>query len=215
MTVKADIMRDQRRRFAKPGGSHDRLVKLLRTWLPGGIGALVAVMVLSPLATRGDVSFLLDRNKVAITQERLRVDRATYRGMDSDLRPFQVTAGSAVQPVSSDPVVQMRNLVADIQLKDGPAKLEAPGGAYNFDTEKMRVGGQVDFTAADGYHMVTRNVTIDLKERRVTGDGGVDGVIPSGTFTARRISADLAERTVTLDGNARLRMEPGKLRMPQ
>lgn len=215
MTVRADIMRDQRRRFAKPGGTHDRVVKLLGVWLPAAIGALAAVMILSPLATRGDVSFLLDRNKVAITPERLRVDQATYRGMDNKQRPFVVTAGSAVQPVTSDPVVQMRNLVAQIQLDDGPAKLDASGGAYNFDTEKMRVDGDVNFTAADGYRMVTRNVTIDLQGRRVTGDGGVDGVIPSGTFAARRISADLGERTVTLDGNARLRMEPGKLRMPR
>lgn len=215
MTVQADIQRDERRSFAKPGGSHDRLVRLLATWLPAGIGALAAVMILSPLATRGDVSFLLDRNKVAITQERLRVDRAAYRGMDSKQRPFLVTAGSAVQPVTADPVVLMQDLVARIQLDDGPAEIAAKGGAYDFDQEKMRVDGDVNFTAADGYRMVTRNVTIDLRQRRVTGDGGVDGVIPSGTFAAQRISADLGERTVTLDGNARLRMEPGKLRMPK
>lgn len=215
MTAQADQMRDQRRRFAKPGGSHDRIVKLLGAWLPAAIGALVAVMILSPLANKGDVSFLLDRNKVAVTRERLRVDRATYRGTDDKQRPFLVTAGSAVQPVTSDPVVQMRDLVANIQLDDGPAKLDAVGGAYNYSTERMKIDGDVQFTAADGYRMVTRNVTIDLKNRRVNGDGGVDGVIPSGTFAARRISADLGERTVTLDGNARLRMVPGKLRMPQ
>ncbi|HEX7753538.1 MAG TPA: LPS export ABC transporter periplasmic protein LptC [Novosphingobium sp.] len=215
MTVQADQIRDRRRSFAKPGGSHDRLIRLLATWLPAAIGALAAVMIFSPLATRGEVSFLLDRNKVAITKERLRVDSATYRGLDNQDRAFVVTAGSAVQLSATVPVVQMRDLVARIMLQDGPAELSAPGGAYNYNDEKMRVTGNVNFRAADGYSMIARNVTIDLNQRRVTGDGGVEGAIPSGTFTARRIFADLGERTVTLDGNARLRMEPGKLRMPR
>ena len=215
MTVQADIIRDKRREFARPGGSHDRVVHLLATWLPAAIGLLAAVMILAPFSPRGDVSFLLDRNKVAITKERLRVDDASYRGMDNSQRPFSVTAGSAVQTSASDPLVHMNNLVARILLSDGPAQLFAPGGIYDFDKEQVRVNGDVTFSATDGYRMVTRNVTLDLKSRRVTGAGGVEGSVPSGTFSAGRINADLGERTVTLEGNARLRMEPGKLRMPQ
>lgn len=215
MTELADRMRNRRRAFAAPGGSHDRLVRFLAKWLPGAIGALAAVMILVPLSPRGDVSFLLDRNKVAITKERLRVDKASYRGVDDDDRPFSLTAGSAVQRSSSVPVVEMNDLVARMLLTDGPAILSAPGGAYNYSTEKVAVSGDVNFSAADGYRMVTRNVTIDLKGKRVNGTGGVEGAIPAGTFHANSIAADLNERTVTLQGNARLRMEPGKLRMPR
>ena len=72
-----------------------------------------------------------------------------------------------------------------------------------------------NFTAADGYSMVTQNVAINLKTRRVAGAGGVSGTVPAGTFTADKIIGDLGERTVTLEGNARLRMTPGKMRMPE
>lgn len=215
MTAEADRMRNRRRAFAAPGGSHDRLVRFLAKYLPGGIGVLTAVMILAPLSPRGDVSFLLDRNEVAIVKERLRVDKASYRGVDNEDRPFSLTAGSAVQTSSSIPVVQMSDLVARMLLTDGPAVLSAPGGAYNYDTEQVKVGGDVNFAAADGYRMVTRNVTIDIKDQQVTGSGGVEGAIPAGTFSANSIAADLNERTVTLQGNARLRMEPGKLRMPE
>ncbi len=74
--------------------------------------------------------------------------------------------------------------------------------------------GDVNFSVGDGYRMLTRNVTIDLKQRQISGDGGVSGAIPAGTFAANRIVADLAARTITLDGKARLRMQPGQLRMP-
>lgn len=214
MTHAADLARDRRRAFAAPGGAHDRLVRVLAVVLPAGVGLIAAVMLLSPLSPRGEVSFLLDRNKVAVTGQRLRVDNATYRGSDGQGRAFSVSAGTAVQESARIPVVRMDRLTAQIALADGPAVLTAREGRYNFDQERIAVAGAVNFTAADGYSMTTRNVDIDLRARRATGEGGVSGTIPAGTFSADRIIADLAERTVTLDGHARLRMVPGKLRMP-
>lgn len=214
MTEAADLIRNQRRQWAQPGGSHDRMVRILARWLPGAVGVIAAAMILGPLVPRGEISFLLDRNKVAITGERLRVNNAMYRGSDKEGRPFTVTAGTAVQVTAAEPVVRMEDLIAKIQLAEGPAQLYAPGGAYDYDTEEVSVQGPVTFTASDGYRMTTTNVAIDLKARRVTGSGGVTGAIPAGTFCANRIIADLGERTVTLDGNARLLMAPGKLRMP-
>ncbi len=214
MTEMADQIRDQRRHWAAPGGSHDRTVRFLARWLPGAVGVVAALMIVGPLFPRGEISFLLDRKKVAVVKERLRVANAMYRGEDSQGRPFTVTAGSAVQVSARVPVVTMEQLVARIKLADGPAELSAAGGEYNYDKERIDVTGPVTFTAADGYRMTTANVGIDLKTRVATGGGGVTGAIPAGTFSADRIVADLGERTVTLDGHARLLMQPGKLRMP-
>lgn len=215
MTAQADLIRDKRQHFAAPGGFHDRLIGFLAKALPAAIGVVAAVMILVPLSPRGEISFLLDRNKVAVTPERIHVDKAMYRGEDNQGRPFRLTAGNAVQPSPVSPILEMTDLVARIQLNDGPAELTAPGGNYNFDTSEVAVPGPVNFTAADGYRMITQNVDIDLTTRRVAGSGGVSGTVPAGTFTAERISADLGERTVTLEGNARLRMTPGQMRMPQ
>jgi lipopolysaccharide export system protein LptC len=215
MTAQADIIRDRRQHFAAPGGFHDRLIGFLAKALPAGIGVVAAVMILTPLSPRGEVSFLLDRNKVAVTPERIHVDQAMYRGKDDLGRTFVLTAGNAIQPSPASPILNLTDLVARIELKDGPAQLKAPGGNYDFDTSRIAVPGPVDFSASDGYHMVTQNVSIDLKTRRLSGSGGVSGTLPAGTFTADRITGDLSERTVTLEGNAKLRMTPGPMRMPQ
>lgn len=214
MTEAADQIRDQRRHWAAPGGSHDRTVRILARWLPGAVGVIAALMIVGPLFPRGEISFLLDRNKVATVNERLRVADAMYRGEDSEGRPFTLTAGSAVQVSAADPVVTMTKLVARIKLVEGPAELAAVGGIYDYSKELVTVQGPVIFTAADGYRMTTSNVAIDLKARTATGSGGVTGAIPAGTFSADRIIADLGERTVTLDGHAQLLMQPGKLRIP-
>ena len=215
MTAQADLIRDKRRHFATPGGFHDRLIGVLGKALPAAIGVIAAVMILAPLSQRGEISFLLDRNKVAVTDERIAVDKAMYRGQDNDGRPFSLTAGSAVQTSSTTPVVDMKQLVGKILLSDGPAEITAPNGKYNFDTGQVVVPGPVNVTAADGYRMMTNGVGIDLRTRTLAGTGGVRGAVPTGTFSADRIRADLGERTVTLEGRARLRMTPGKLRMPQ
>lgn len=214
MTAQADMVRSRRMRFALPGGFHDRLVRTLAVVLPAGVGVLFAIMVFSPLSPRGEVSFLLDRNKVAVVEDRVRVERAMYRGEDNSGRPFSLTAGQAVQRSAATPVVAMRDLVARILLSSGPAVLNAGTGAWNLDDQRVSVTGPVVFSAADGYRMTSSDVDIDLQGQRMQSRGRVEGSVPAGTFSADRIMTDLEARTVTLDGNARLRMVPGRMTMP-
>ena len=213
-TQEAKQRRSLRKHWAEPGGSHDRLVGFLARALPMGVGVLAALMVITPLSPRGEVSFLLDRNKVAVIDNRLRVDNALYRGADARGRPFSLTAGEAVQRSSAEGIVRMNDLVARLLLDDGPARLIAEAGQYDIDQEVVSVIGPMRMLAADGYRMLARDVSVDLAAKQLTGAGGVEGAIPAGTFSADRLTADLSARTITLTGNARLRMEPGKLRMP-
>ena len=213
-TQEAKERRGERRLWAGPGGSHDRLVAVLARALPMGVGVLAALMVITPLSPRGEISFLLDRNKVAVIEDRLRVDNALYRGADNQGRPFSLTAGEAVQRSSAEGIVRMNDLVARLLLEEGPARLSAQAGLYDIDEDTVAVTGPMRMIAADGYRMMARDVSVDLETKQLVGAGGVEGAIPAGTFSADRLTADLSARTVTLTGNARLRMEPGKLRMP-
>ena len=213
-TQEAQQLRSRRQQFAAPGGSHDRLVRFLARFLPMGVGVVAALMIITPLSPRGEISFLLDRTKVAVIQERLRVDNALYRGQDAKGRPFSLTAGEAVQKSSVEGIVRLDDLVARLLMREGPARVEAPGGQYDIREDVVDVNGTMTMAAADGYRMRASGVSLDLKDKTLEGSGGVEGAVPAGTFSADRLDADLDQRTVTLTGNARLRMEPGKLRMP-
>ena len=213
-TQEAKQLRSKRQRFAAPGGSHDKLVRFLATVLPVGVGIVAAFMVITPLSPRGEISFLLDRNEVAVINERLRVDNALYRGQDAKGRPFSLTADEAVQRSSVEGIVRMDDLVARMLMDEGPARVEAPGGRYDINEEIVSVTGIMRMVAADGYRMRASGVSLDLGEKTLEGAGGVEGAIPAGTFRADRLDADLEERRITLTGNAQLRMVPGKLRMP-
>ncbi len=214
-TNEAKALRSKRQSFAAPGGSHDALIGLLARVLPMGVGVLAALMIVTPLSPRGEVSFLLDRTKVAVIDERLSVDNAMYRGRDDDGRPFSITAGEAVQRSSAEGKVRMQDLMAQLLLTDGPARLSAPGGVYDINEEMVEVNGTVEVRSSDGYAMTASGVSFDLNARTMQGDDGVAGTVPAGTFSADTMSADVEARTLVLNGNARLTMVPGELRIPQ
>jgi lipopolysaccharide export system protein LptC len=214
MSQQADQIRDRRRSFAAPGSTLDRAVKVLAVALPALIGAVFATMLIAPLSPRGEVSFILDRNKVATADDRLRVDQAIYRGSDNRGRPFSLSAGEAIQKSATDPVVQLHDLTARMLLAEGPAVLSAPTGRYYIEQQKVAIDGMVNFVAADGYRLTAQGVSVDLPGRSLLGEGRIAGSSRAGVFKADGFAADLDERTVTLDGNARLRMVPGRVSIP-
>lgn len=204
--------RSSRQQAAAPGSSHDRIVGIARIALPAAIGVLAVLLLAAPLTVGRDISFVLAKDRVAVAKERMRVTRAQYRGEDSKGQSFRLSAASAVQTSSRDPVVRLSDLAADIRLEDGPATIRANSGRYDMDSERVMVDGPVAFTGPDGYAMQTRDVGVDLKTRRVASGGPVDGRMRLGTFSANRMTADLRDRTVVLQGRARLHIVQGGAR---
>ncbi len=200
--------RDARRHWAAPGSRHDRVVRVSAVALPMGVGVLAAFLVMAPLTHGGDVSFVLDRNKVAMAHERLSAQAATYRGQDAKGQPFTIDAGSAVQHSQADPIVRLRQLAARLSLADGPATLRADRGRYDMTGERLAMDGPVQVDAPRGYLLNTRDATLDLKTRRVVSGGAATGTVPQGAFSGDRMTADLDTRDVRLDGHARLRIVP-------
>ncbi|MCW3847068.1 LPS export ABC transporter periplasmic protein LptC [Sphingomonas sp. LB-2] len=208
MSEIADRLQSQRRAWAHPGSSHDRVVRWALYILPVGIGILSAWLVLAPLFTGGDVSFVLDKNQVDVASERLFIRSAEYRGEDAKGQPFSLKAGSAVQKSSSEPIVRLNDLSAEIGLPEGPATLRADTGRYELDTQRVSVDGPIRFQTSDGYTLDTHDATVDLKTRQMQSAGAVSGRTPMGVFSGNRMHADLEKRIVSLDGNARLRIWP-------
>lgn len=200
----------RKRGWALPGGLHDKLVRSLKIALPALIGVLMAYLAMAPLSRSQDISFILDKNKVEVAKERMRAQAAEYRGRDAKGRPFTVSAESAVQATSQEPIVDITGMRARLLLDDGPAALRALRGQYDLEQEKVAVIGPILFTAPDGYSLTTRDVTVDLSQRSLASRGRVEGRIPLGTFSADRLAADLPDRRVTLTGRARLRIVQGR-----
>jgi lipopolysaccharide export system protein LptC len=191
---------------APPGGSWDRTVATLKVALPAAALAVLAACLVWPLTSQQDFSFILSKDRVAEAQERLRMDRAVYRGEDSKGQPFTISAASAVQKSSDTPVVELRDISAQLRTADGVARADAGIGRYDLEREQIAVVGPVTLQSTNGYRLETRDVNVDLASRRVTGSGRVEGAMPLGSFSAARMQADVDGRRVILDGGASLRI---------
>lgn len=197
-----------RQHWALPHGRHDRLVSTANWMLPSAIGVLVAFLVMAPLTVGSESSFVLDKRKVEMANERLKIQAARYRGTDAKGQPFQLSAGSAVQKSSAEPIVRMRDLDALIQLADGPTTVRADQGRYDMDSEQVAVDGPIAVRGPDNYALDTSDARVDLKTRQLRSTGAVTGTVRQGRFSGDAMTADFDARTVTLRGNARLRIDP-------
>ena len=204
--------RVRKNRWAVPGSAHDRLVRFAKIALPSAVGVLVAVLALAPLGKHSDVSFILDKKKVKNAQEAMRVEAARYAGIDDKGQAFTMIADRAIQPTSDVPVVEIRGMLARLNLAQGPLVVAANQGRYNLDTQKVNVDGPVKVVGGDGYRLVTRDVTVDLKHRQLASAGPVAGAMRLGQFQAGQLQADLGTRTVVLDHGARLKIVQGAVR---
>ena len=212
MSERAEEGRRHTPRWAAPGGAHDYLVKALKILLPIGVGVMLAYLLLTPLSKSKEISFLLDKNKVDVAKERMKVQSAQYRGLDNQGRPFTLTAEKALQATSAEQVVDINGMAARILLQEGPASIGAERGRYDMEKQTVDVLGPIKVRAADGYQLETRDVTVDFNTRSLASDGRVEGRMPLGTFTAGRLAVDLPSRTVVLSGRARLHIVQGGLK---
>lgn len=196
-----------RQRLALPGSAHDQRMTLLKWLLPTLAGLLLAAIVIWPLSSVQEFSFLLAKDRVAVATERLRVDRALYRGETARGEAFVIEAQSALQKSSAVPEVDLKGLSASLDSREGLAKVTAPGGRYFLETDVLRVMGPVKLTSDAGYTVDTGTVDVNLDARTVMSREAVSGRLPIGSFSADRLSADVHGRVVVLEGRAHLRIK--------
>ena len=188
------------------------MVRATKYGLPLVIGGLLLLLAIAPFDKRGDVSFILDKNKVDQAQERMRVEKARYVGEDNKGQKFVIIADRAVQPTSNVPIVAIEGMRAQLNLGKGPLSIAALRGRYNLEQEWVRIDGPVRVAGPGGYQLATRDVVVDLDKRSMASSGPVSGRMELGEFQAGQLRADLDNRTVSLEKGVRLKIYQGAVR---
>lgn len=196
-----------RQRRALPGSQHERMMTMLKWLLPILAVILLATIIIWPLSSVREFSFLLAKDRVEKSPERLRVDRASYRGETARGEAFLIEAEQAVQKSSAVAEVQLSQLAARLESTEGLTIVTAPAGTYFIDSDKLRVSGPIDLDSRAGYTVKTGSVDIDMGDRTLASREAVTGDIPIGSFRADRLSADLQGRVLILEGRAHLRIK--------
>jgi lipopolysaccharide export system protein LptC len=190
------------------GGTYDQIVSVLKWVLPLSSILIFATLVTLPFLKKQEVSFLLSRDSIEKTPEVLRMERPSYRGLDSKGRPFVVTAERAIQKSSDDPTVDLQKLRAELTTSGGMAQLLADNGAFDLKREQLRISGGISVSRADGYLFKTDSAVLDLPTRMAWGNNGVSGDAPLGMFRAQQFRVDVETGNVIFAGKTKLRIIP-------
>lgn len=195
-----------RERAALPGGSLDRWIGPFKWLLPWAAVACVVGLIVQIVSARPEFSFVLKREQAVTSPEHLRIERALYRGVDKEGRPFSLRADQAVQRSAAVPIVDVRGIDAEMRLASGPARVVAASGAYDIEHDKVTFIGPVHAVQGN-YALTTGRATLDIKAQRLISDGPVTGRSALGAFRAAHMEADVAGQSVVLNGGASLHID--------
>ena len=212
MSEAADRDLARKRHWAEPGSRHDRLVRAAKYVLPVLIGGLLLILAIAPFDKRGDASFILDKNKVAAAEERMRVDAARYTGSDDKGQKFSINANRAIQPTSDRPVVDIEGMSR--AARPCPRAADDRCAARQLQSRRAEGGGRRPGPRRRPRRLSARNrdVAINLKNRNLASSGRVRGEMRLGQFEAGRMSADLGTREVVLSDGVRLKIRQGAIK---
>jgi lipopolysaccharide export system protein LptC len=105
--------------------------------------------------------------------------------------------------------VVLTRLNARLNAEDGPARVSAPSGQYDMDSDVVHVAGPVVLTSARGFALDSKTIEVNLKARTIATTRPVSGKAPLGTFSADSLFADISGRRVLMEGHAKLKIRPG------
>ena len=203
--------RAAKRRWAEPGSRHDKVVRIAKIGLPVAGAVLLAFLAIAPFDS-SEVSFILDKKDVEQADERMRIESARYTGEDDKGQKFIISADSAVQPTSDQPLVMIQGMKARLGTEGGALGMAAYKGSYDIDGKLMKIDGPMHVSGPDNFKLQTSDVSVDLAAKQLKSSGPVRGTMELGTFTADSLGADLDSQTVRLDGNVRLKIRQGAVR---
>lgn len=171
-------------RSRRGGFGRSRFVATMKYILPGLAMLLLVAVVAWPEFSSDDDRFRIPQAVGPIGTSRPQVLNARVLGVDSNSRPFQITADtSALKNVEGREFYRLEQPKADIVLEDGSwVALTAIDGEYEEDTKHLYLVGDVNVFHDAGHEFRTPKARFNLEDRSASGDEPVEGQSPLGTL---------------------------------
>lgn len=189
---------------------YSRFVRLAKYGLPVVAGTVMLLVVVWPEFKSKPERFSLGLSDVKVeTAGGQRVINARFTGVDSENRPFSITAESVVQAAGGDNGVELSQPKADVTLAgDSWVAIAAPKGLFQRDEEILNLFGGVDVFHDDGYEFRTAEARLDFRKSSATGDKPVRGQGPFGTIEAQGFEIAGSGDSIRFTGKSRLILYP-------
>ena len=187
---------------------YSRFVTLMKYALPVVAGSVLLLVVVWPEFKPKPERFAVGISDLKVNVEGgQRVVNARFTGVDSENRPFSVTADAVVQ--DADDGVKLTQPKADVTLAgDSWVAIAAPQGTFWRKPRVLNLVGGVDLFHDDGYEFQTEEARIDFRIGAASGDTPVKGHGPFGTVDAEGFRIVESGKRIIFNGKSRLVIFP-------
>ena len=187
---------------------YSRFVTLMKYALPVIAGSVLLLVVVWPEFKPKPERFAVGISDLKVNVEGgQRVVNARFTGVDSENRPFSVTADAVVQDAKDG--VKLTQPKADVTLAGNSwVAIAAPQGTLWRKQEVLNLVGGVDLFHDDGYEFHTEEARIDLRSGAASGDTQVKGQGPFGTVNAEGFRIVDSGDRIIFNGKSRLVILP-------
>lgn len=171
---------------------YTRFVTIMKRALPLAAGAILAAVIAYSMQPRQPAQKLpFTFESIGRIDNDLAMIKPRLTGKDSDGNPFVITADSAIQDGNNVRRARLKNIEADLTMKDGRwLTITAPSGFVDTEAHKLWLGGAIALFSDDGNELHTTQAFVDLARGFVTGDHTITGQGPQGTVRADRFRMD-------------------------
>ncbi len=182
---------------------HTKRVQFLRIALPAlalaGILLVALILLFDPLRIYRQLP--VEFSKLSIEGNKITMEAPKLTGYTRDKKPYNVTAGSAVQDLTQPNIVELNDIQGTVDQENrGGTELRAKSGVYDIKAENLQLHGGIEIHSEAGYHVYLNDAFIEIRKGRMVTKNPVNASFPDGSLQAAR--AEILEHgaVVIFDG---------------
>jgi lipopolysaccharide export system protein LptC len=122
--------------------------------------AIVAIMLVATFfnPSRLFAGFPIDPGKISLSGTKIVMELPRVSGFTSDSQPYEFTARAATQDLTKPDILELRDISALIELKDGQrVTIKSINGVYNTKGDVLSLNDHITVNSTSGYEHGTES----------------------------------------------------------
>jgi lipopolysaccharide export system protein LptC len=202
-------------RMFRAASRHSRLVRLLRLAIPGGIVAIVTIILVATFFNpfRLMAAFPIDPGKISLSGTKIVMELPRLNGFTSDSRPYEITARAAAQDLTKPDILELKDVNARAELKDGQhVTITSPNGVYDTKGELLRLNDHITVNSTSGYEAHLSEAAVNTASGNIVSENPVELKLPNGLLNANRLEVTENGALIRFSGGVEMTVNPDQAR---
>jgi len=202
-------------RVFRAAARHSRFVRLLRFAIPAGIAAIVAIIVVATFFNpfRLIAAFPIDPGKISLSGTKIVMELPRLNGFTSDSRPYELTARAAVQDLTKLEVLDLQEISAVVELKDGQrVTIKSINGVYDTKGEMLKLNDQITLNSTSAYERHLSEASVNVASGNIVSERPVELKLPKGLLNANRMEVMENGALIIFGGGVEVTVTPDQVR---